>query len=442
MFTIFDPGLARAYIMRMQSRNRACNPDLHSRRGFLRVGFEKAAALAGIGALVPGAQQSVAQEVARDRQTTKNVILVVLTGGLSQLDSLDPKPHLPSGIRGPFRARPTKSGKALITDPFAVLGAVDEEYALLRGMYAETSGSHDTAMRNWMRMPVSGTHLFSVVTDNVRGRLPGVDFITPGVEDPAFTFTEIRKKEIVASGAALLEMRWDERKRECVSASSFEKPEGHEGRMGLLGALNTRGPAGPAVERFADNMRVADRIVREGVTNAFDDPNPRVRRARELAYGDDAYGRMFSIAAGLADPQRGNAQLVVLETGHWDDHDKLESEMGRRGPMLARSLGALIHEMHGKAIIAVRGEFGRYALDRGEDFGGYTSFGRLHYRVHSGIVAGPNIKNGPYGETSTDGRRVDSGMITNEDFQQLILQAAGLVPRTFNNQAVNALVRV
>jgi Protein of unknown function (DUF1501) len=434
--------------MRMQSRNRACDPKLHTRRGALRVGFDALASMSVLGSMLRGSEGvAQAQEVDRGRRATSNVILVMLHGGLSQLDSLDPKPHLPSEIRGPFRARPTKSGKALITDPFAALGTVDDEYALLRGMDAQNNGGHPDAMRLWMRsggLPTD-THLFSLITRGVQGRLPGADFVLPGVEDRTTSIPESRQQNILGSGASLLEMRWDEGRKDCVCTTSFEKPPGHEGRMDLRSALDTRGPGGAAAERFLDNMHVADRVVRDGLTNAFEDKNPRVREARRAAYGDDAYGRMFSIAGALADPQRGNAQMVVLETGHWDDHEKLEAEMGRRGPQLARSLAALIHEMHDKVVIAVRGEFGRYGRDYGNClFGlpGYSTFGRLHYPVHSGLIAGPNVKTGPYGETSRDGQRIASGRITNGDFQQLILQAAGLTPRTFENQAVTALIKV
>ena len=71
------------------------------RRGFLRVGT------AGVvGAAVPwsngiGGDTGLASETGKGK--AKSVLIVLLSGGPSQLDTLDPKPDAPAEIRGEFK---------------------------------------------------------------------------------------------------------------------------------------------------------------------------------------------------------------------------------------------------------------------------------------------------------------------------------------------------
>lgn len=361
---------------------------------------------------------------------------------MSQLDSLDPKPHLPAEIRGPFSAVQTKTKNALVTEPFAALGAVDDEYTVLRGMDAENaSGSHSTAAELWMRSEERDprTNLFPQLTRGTQGRMPGGDLMTPDVEaEPGFVFAGYRRDYVGNSGSPLIGVDWDDKEKKCVTKVSFDKPPSHEARTELLRSLDSRGGfAGGATDRFLENARLADAIVRRGFANAFDDPNPGVAEARRRSYGDDAHGKMFQLAGALADPDRGNAKLTVVTTGHWDHHYELKDRMEPRARNFSRGLAALIHELRDRVIIVVRGEFGRYNKDT------YPTFGRQHHAIHSGLITGPNIKiDKPYGATSRDGRNVDSGRITNETFRRLMLQAAGVVPRTFDNDAITALLKV
>ncbi len=417
----------------MRTRSPACSPDL-SRRGFLSAAYGLAAHTL---LNVPGAR---GQEVDRVRKQAHNVVLVVCTGGMSQLDSWDPKELLKQKgeIGGPFKIGLTKSRDALITEPFAALGAIDDEYMLMRGMHA-SSDVHDKAMGEWLRTGRERTHLFATLAGNARGGIPGVDLITPGVEVP--DFVRARKDEVASHGASILEMRWDEYKKDCVTAARFDKPPSHDSRMGLLQQLDARGPVGRGPEQYLEHRRTADTIVQKGITDAFTDPNPKVREARKKLYGDNAYGRIFDIAGRLADPQHGNVPLVVVETGHWDVHGDLEKDMSDRGPKFSQALAGLIHDYRDRVVIAVRGEFGHYDKDGGRPLAQFDTFGRKHFLIHSGIMAGPTVKTGIYGSTSKDGRNIASGRMTNDDFTRMLLQACGLEQRTFDNEVVNAILR-
>ena len=85
-------------------RHPRCNPLEHraSRRRWIGDAFGVAGAICADRILGPGTATSLAEELARcDRQ----VLFIWLDGGISQLESWDPKPNTEFG--GPFRAIPT-----------------------------------------------------------------------------------------------------------------------------------------------------------------------------------------------------------------------------------------------------------------------------------------------------------------------------------------------
>src|SRR3954471_21831593 len=89
MLTLFGP------------QRRLC--DGLSRRDFLRAGA------LGLGGLtLADLLRLRAQGAARSDRAHKSVIMVLLRGGPSHLDTYDPKPGAPVEFRGPFR--PTRTG--------------------------------------------------------------------------------------------------------------------------------------------------------------------------------------------------------------------------------------------------------------------------------------------------------------------------------------------
>src|SRR3569623_1882605 len=106
----------------------ACGTDAHvSRRGFL-------GALSGVGALglagfagmtqVRGAEQLTSQQ--------KHVVVFCLHGGVSQLETWDPKPGTPTG--GPFRAISTSVPGVEICELLPHTAKQMHHLALVRGV--------------------------------------------------------------------------------------------------------------------------------------------------------------------------------------------------------------------------------------------------------------------------------------------------------------------
>jgi uncharacterized protein (DUF1501 family) len=69
----------------------------------------------------------------------QNVIVLVLTGGPSQLDTWDPKPEAPSEIHSPFRAIRTNVPGIEISEVFPRMARHADKFALVRSVYNEAA---------------------------------------------------------------------------------------------------------------------------------------------------------------------------------------------------------------------------------------------------------------------------------------------------------------
>jgi hypothetical protein len=93
--------------------------------GLLGLGFGELAALRAM-ASAPGRARSA--------------IFVFLSGGLSQLDSFDPKPDAPADIRGEFRPIPTRTPGVHVCEHLPELARRSNLYSLVRSLTHSTNG--------------------------------------------------------------------------------------------------------------------------------------------------------------------------------------------------------------------------------------------------------------------------------------------------------------
>jgi hypothetical protein len=118
-----------------EERQRA--PASLNRREFLRDG------IAGVGALGLGAHALPALRglaAAPDRA----IILLLLVGGPSQLETWDPKPDAPADVRGPFGSIATRCPGVRISEHLPRMAARMDRIALIRSMSHDTAPIHET----------------------------------------------------------------------------------------------------------------------------------------------------------------------------------------------------------------------------------------------------------------------------------------------------------
>ena len=104
---------------------------LTSRRAMLKAG------LAGFGGLtLPGLLRARAEAAATGRPMSRNkaVILLWMAGGPSHVDMWDPKPHAPSGYRGPFKTIPTKLPGVYLCEHLPKQAALMDKLTIIRSM--------------------------------------------------------------------------------------------------------------------------------------------------------------------------------------------------------------------------------------------------------------------------------------------------------------------
>lgn len=161
----------------------ACGSDEHqmARRSFMGM---SAAGLAGIvGGLGTLAQGNAAEKLMRDQ---KRVVVVNMAGGLSQLESWDPKPGTPTG--GPFRAIPTSVPGIHISELLPQTAKQMQHLALVRGVnihdndhgkgrYKMFYGRPKTAAAEY---PTLGAVMARTLEEQADPSLPGHISVTPG----------------------------------------------------------------------------------------------------------------------------------------------------------------------------------------------------------------------------------------------------------------------
>lgn len=108
-----------------------------SRRAAIQAG---AIGLLGLGMGHLAELRGLAAESERKQLGAKSVIFIFLSGGLSHIDSFDPKPDAPDTIRGPFRPIATRSPGVSVSEHLPLLAERSHLWALCRSL---TTGTND-----------------------------------------------------------------------------------------------------------------------------------------------------------------------------------------------------------------------------------------------------------------------------------------------------------
>jgi hypothetical protein len=362
--------------MRDTSMPEGCNSTGHSRRTFLRV--------AGAGGLTTalGAHPGRAASLASDDRA---VILLLLVGGPSQLDSFDPKPDAPSEVRGPFRSIATRVPGVRLCEHLPELARRLDRVSLVRSMHHQAAPIHETGLQ-------------LVQT----GRL-----FQPGEEQPHF--------------GALASEAFGARSDQAPAFAMLPGPLGSTGVSVSQG--QSSGPLGPACQPWIPPA--------EWITRAWQQEPTTVR----AAYGASEFGRACLAARRLV--ERGsrvvavNMAQTVFRAMSWDCHGgppftTLDDYARVLLPTFDRAFSALIDDLEGRGrlastLVVATGEFGRTPRinDRG---------GRDHWPgAWTALVAGGGVRGGQViGATDRHGIEPATRPVAAADLSTTMAQALGL----------------
>jgi hypothetical protein len=390
------------------------------------------------GAPVAGGVDPLAARRPHFPARARSVIFIYLTGGVSHVDTFDPKPRLlaESGknrlLPSLWKFRPRGRCGTEVSDLFPHVGECMDDACLIRSMVSEHNDHAQATL---------GVHTGSVsVTRPSLGSWVSYGLGTENRDLPSFV---VLAPKLPYSGTQ-------------VWASDF-LPGCHQGTRVVAGAepianLARRAPSARVQEL---ELGLLDRFNRLHRQDRPDDPALAARvRSFETAFGMqrampevldlskesdatlDLYGLKRGGTEGFAWQalvgrrlvERGVRFVELIDTGsshNWDSH----SNMRDHEPLarnVDRPIAALIRDLKSRGmlddtLVVCTTEFGRTPEGEG------TTSGRNHHnRAFSSFLAGGGVKAGiVHGKTDEFGREVVEDPVSTHDFHATILHLLG-----------------
>ncbi len=399
------------------------------RRQFLRVG-----AAGVVGSTLPFALTSAAASTSAAATgpggRAKSVLIVLLSGGPSQLDMWDPKPEGPLEIRGEFKAIGTTIPGVLVGEHLPKLAAQTARWTILRTLahpeHNHLLATHVALTGRPTPLPRGGSDLdrvqsrsdfpnFAAALDFVRPRSDGVP---TGVSLPNYLIEGPLTWPGQYSG--FLGARHDPWqinhdpndpafRVQALSLPGDVTAPRLVSRRSLLEAFN-QGGASLATSSRAAAMGQQQELAFSLLTSA------RMTQAFELAqepdavrdrYGRNKFGQSLLLSRRLVEAGVPIVQATMGIVQTWDTHvDNWGKLKGTLLPQLDQGLAALTDDLAAsglldQTLVIVMGEFGR--TPRISTLPGETIPGRDHWAsAYSALFAGAGVRGGQVvGQTDT-----------------------------------------
>lgn len=395
------------------------------RRGILRVG-----AAGVLGSLLPISLRAAAGEQpegSRQNATAsgfgraKSVLLVLLSGGPSQLDTLDPKPEAPAEVRGEFSAISTKIPGVAVCEHLPKLAQQSDRWALVRTLahreHNHLLATHVALTGRPTPVPRGGSDLDRVETRNdFPNYAAALDFIRPrrdGIPTGVSLPNYLIEGPLTWPGqhAGFLGAKHDPwqiqgdpndkdfRMQALAMREGVTRDRIHTRRQ-LLDALS-RGHA-PMVNEQATSLRDQQQIAMNLLTSG------RMTEAFEIArepdavrerYGRNKFGQSLLLARRMVEAGVPMVQATMGIVQTWDTHvDNWGRLKNTLLPQLDQGLAALTDDLTNsglmeQTLLIVMGEFGR--TPKVSTLPGQTIPGRDHWaHAYSGLFAGAGVLGG------------------------------------------------
>jgi len=385
-----------------------------SRRNFLRVSTSGVVA----GALPLASQRLRAGDGSVGR--ARSVVVILLSGGPSQLDTWDPKPDAPAAIRGEFSSIDTATAGLRICEHMPRLARRTDRVAVVRSL-SHTEHNHLLATHVALTgrptpVPRGGSDLdrvqsrtdfpnFAAALDYVQPRQDGVP---TGVSLPNYLI----EGPLTWPGqhAGFLGIRHDPWpinqdpndpgfKVDSLSLREGVPPARLENRRGLLGVLErSASERGSAAIGFQSQQEAAFSLLTSArVTDAFD--IHREEASTRDRYGRNKMGQSLLLTRRLVEAGVPMIQAAMGIVQTWDTHvDNWGRLKNVLLPQLDQGLEALLDDLEAsgrlsETLVIVMGEFGR--TPRISTLPGSDIPGRDHWaHVYSGLFAGAGVHGG------------------------------------------------
>lgn len=395
--------------------------DAPTRRDFVQ-GLARSLLGLSIGSFaVASPRLAAAREVHVPRGRARQVIYLFLRGGMSHVDTLDPKPG--ASTQGPVEALRTRADGVQLGQYFPKLADQADKVCVVRSMSSK-QGAHPQAQylmrtsydrRGTIQHPSLGAwvqHACGRQNPTLPGHVilgGGADLPSAGFFPPALAALPIGDPTGGLQNSA---------RARGVSENRLDR------RLSLLKAMNETYAADHsqrAVQAYDEAYADAVRLMRSEDLAAFDlDREPESMRE---VYGENAFGAGCLLARRLV--EHGVRFVEVMSDG-WDTHADNFDRLSDLTPSVDQGLAALLADLDARGLlqetlVVLATEFGRTPdIDQDQ--------GRNHYpKAFSCLLAGGGIRGGvAYGATDAEGREVVDDAMSIQDFNATIAHAAGV----------------
>ncbi len=431
-----------------------------SRRGMLQVGA------AGVTAgLLPAGPAIANKRESPGHGRGKSVLFVQLSGGLSQLDSIDPKPQAPAEVRGEFGTISTKTPGVAVCEHLPRFAQQTDRWSILRTLahreHNHLLATHVSLTGRPTPVPRGGSDLDRVES---RSDFPNfgaaVDFVRPrrdGIPTSVALPNYLIEGPLTWPGqhAGFLGAKHDPWQIQGDPAAPDFRMEALSMREGVpAGRLQTRralldqfnqqraGAVGGEVQAFRDQQEIALNLLTSGrVVEAFD-VSREADETRER-FGRNTFGQSLLLARRLVEAEIPVVQATMGIVQTWDTHtDNWGKLKNRLLPQLDQGLAALMDDLSAsglleQTLVVVMGEFGR--TPKVSTLPGQTLPGRDHWaHAYSGLFAGAGVQGGQViGETDNQAAYPITRSWSPADVCTTMLSALGIAPETTINDPLD-----
>jgi hypothetical protein len=364
---------------------------------------------------------SAAVEGAAKGAKAKHVIYLYMSGGMSHLDTFDPKPSN-KDVMGPTEAIMGK-GELEVSNYLPKTAGVTDKMCVISSLNS-TQGAHEQGayvmhtsynQRGTITHPSLGAWV-TKLGGKLHPDLPGyVAIDTPGKQSGGGFFGA---KFAAAPIGKPSEGLQDSVKPNAVSEESFER------RLTLADKLNKQFHSryeNADVKAYENLYADAVKLMNSADLKAFD-LSLEDAPTREM-YGDGNFAQGCLLARRLVESK---VRFVEVQLGGWDTHYDNFTAVEGRCKEFDQAYAALLTDLEKRGmlqdtLVVVATEFGRTPDINDNN-------GRGHFpAAFSCVLAGGGVKGGQkYGETDSSGKRITKNKVSVQDFNATIAYALGL----------------
>lgn len=351
----------------------------------------------------------------------KSVLIVLLSGGPSQLDTLDPKPEAPAEVRGEFSPIATKIPGVAVCEHLPKLAQQTERWAIVRTLahreHNHLLATHVALTGRPTPVPRGGTDLDRVETrSDFPNYAAALDFIRPrndglpsGVSLPNYLIEGPltwpgQHSGFLGAKHDPWQINGDPNEKDFrMQALAMREgvPTGRlQSRRQLLDAFNSSHATltGLETDALREQQATAFRLLTSGkLTEAFE----MTRESDETRdrYGRNKFGQSLLLSKRLIEAGVPVVQATMGIVQTWDTHvDNWGRLKNTLLPQLDQGLAALTDDLLAsglldETLLIVMGEFGR--TPKVSTLPGQTIPGRDHWaHAYSGLFAGAGVQGG------------------------------------------------